>query len=135
MASGSQHRVCGACFSALAFPIKRRDRFIRGPIPRPRPSFKKALLDALGVDGDAHPDKTIPLWFQDEARVGQKGRLCHRWRQKGKRPPGRCDKRFKWAYIFGAIAPETSEAFGLVLPRGDTLAMSVFLAEFGQYAP
>ena len=39
----------------------------------------------------------------------------------------RFDKRLKWAYIFGAAAPETGEAFGLVLPRADTLAMSVFL--------
>ncbi|MGI9487004.1 MAG: helix-turn-helix domain-containing protein [Geminicoccaceae bacterium] len=37
--------------------------------------------------------------------------LCHRWWQKGKQPPGRCDKRFERAYIFAAAAPETSEAF------------------------
>lgn len=27
-ASGSRHRACGACFSGLVSPIKRRDRFI-----------------------------------------------------------------------------------------------------------
>jgi len=96
---------------------------------------KKGLLDALSAAVEAHPDKTIRLYFQDEARVGQKGRLCHRWWQKGQRPPGRCDKRFKWAYIFGAIAPETGEAFGLILPRADTPAMSVFLAEFAKTLP
>ncbi|MGI9488523.1 MAG: hypothetical protein ACR2RF_22110 [Geminicoccaceae bacterium] len=37
--------------------------------------------------------------------------FCHRWWQKGKRPPGRCDKRFEWAYIFAAAALETGEAF------------------------
>jgi len=89
----------------------------------------------LNAAGDAHPDKIIRLYFQDEARVGQKGRLCHRWWQKGQRPPGRCDKRFKWAYIFGAIAPETGDAFGLVLPWADTPAMSVFLAEFAKTLP
>ena len=92
-------------------------------------------MDALSAAVDAHPEKTIRLYFQDEARVGQKGRLCHRWWQKGKRPPGRCDKRFKWAYIFGAAAPETGDAFGLILPRADTPAMSVFLAEFAKTLP
>ena len=38
--------------------------------------------------------------------MGQKGRLCHRWWSRGKRPPGRCDGRFEWAYIFAAV--ETS---------------------------
>jgi transposase len=96
---------------------------------------KKGLLEALNAAVEAHPDKTIRLYFQDEARVGQKGRLCHRWWQKGQRPPGRCDKRFKWAYIFGAVAPETGDAFGLILPRADTPAMSVFLAEFAKTLP
>jgi transposase len=33
------------------------------------------------------------LWCEDEARVGQKGRTCHRWYQRGVRPPGLADKR------------------------------------------
>ncbi|CAO3459793.1 hypothetical protein [Azospirillum largimobile] len=28
------------------------------------------------------------MFFQDEARFGQKGRLCHRWWLKGQRPAG-----------------------------------------------
>ncbi|MEZ5935090.1 MAG: transposase [Alphaproteobacteria bacterium] len=88
-------------------------------------------MDAPRRTVDAHPDKTIRLWFQDEARVGRRV-ADHRWWQKGQRPPGRCDKRFKWAYIFGAVAPETGEAFGLILPRG---GVSVFLAEFAKTLP
>ena len=41
----------------------------------------------------------------------------------------------KWAYIFGVAAPETGEAFALVLPRADTPAMSVFLVEFAKTLP
>lgn len=135
LASGSRHRACGACFSALGSPIKRRDRFIRRAIPKRRLTFKKRLLEALSATVDAHPNKTIRLYFQDEARVGQKGRLCHRRWPKGQRLPGRCDKRFKWASIFGAVAPETGDAFGLILPRADTPAMSIFLAEFAKTLP
>ena len=83
----------------------------------------------------AHPDKRLQLWFQDEARVGQKGRLCHRWWTKGERPPGRCDKRFKWTYIFGAVQPRTGSGFALVLPEASTVAMNIFLSEFSKFLP
>ena len=71
----------------------------------------------------------------DEARVGQKGRLCHRWWRKGQRPPGRCDKRFEWAYIFAAIEPATGTDVALVLPEATTATMSLFLAELAASLP
>ena len=80
----------------------------------------------------AHPAKRVTLWFQDEARVGQKGRLCHRWWLKGQRPPGLCDRRFDWTYIFAAAQPATGDAFALVLPEVSTEAMDLFLAEFSK---
>jgi transposase len=78
----------------------------------------------------AHPGKRIALWFMDEARVGQKGRLCHRWWTRGRRPPGRCDRRFEWAYIFTAVEPATGADVTLVLPEATTTTMRLFLAEF-----
>lgn len=65
--------------------------------------------------------------FQDEARIGQKGRVCHRWFTRGKRPPGRADQRYTFAYIFAAVEPGTDNAFGLVLPEVSTIAMQEFL--------
>ena len=78
---------------------------------------------------NAHPDKTIALYFQD-ARVGQKGRTGHRWWIKGQRPPGLCDKRFASAYLFAAVRPATGDHCTLVLPEVSTEAMSVFLEHF-----
>ena len=38
---------------------------------------------------DRHPEAgRVELWFMDEARIGQKGRLTHVWYQKGVRPRG-----------------------------------------------
>ena len=68
----------------------------------------------------------------DEARVGQKGRVCHRWWLKGQRPPGLCDKRFKWAYIFTAVQPASGDDVTLVLPEVSTRMMNLFLAHFAQ---
>jgi putative transposase len=83
----------------------------------------------------AHPDQRVALWFMDEARVGQKGRLCHRWWAKGRRPPGRRDQRFASAYLFAAVEPGTGAEVALVLPEATTVTMNLFLAEFGRRLP
>jgi len=80
----------------------------------------------------AHPDKRIRLFFQDEARFGQKGRVCFRWWIKGDRPPGLCDQRFDWTYIFAAVEPAADNGFALVLPTVSTVAMNRFLADFAR---
>jgi transposase len=82
-----------------------------------------------------HPGKRIALWFMDEARVGQKGRLCRRWWLRGRRPPGRCDRRFASAYIFAAVEPATGAEVALVLPEVSTAAMSLCLAAFAAGLP
>ncbi len=68
-------------------------------------------------------------------RVGQKGRLCHRWWSRGRRPPGRQDQRFEWTYVFGAARPDGEAAFGLVLPEVGTQAMRIFLDAFAATIP
>ena len=49
-----------------------------------------------------HPGERLQLWCEDEARIGQKGRTCHRWYERGARPPGLADKRFASLYLFAA---------------------------------
>ena len=69
------------------------------------------------------------MWFQDEARVGQKNRITRRWARRGTRPRAPHDQRTKWAYIFGAICPKNGKAAGLVMPFADTPAMQAHLEE------
>jgi hypothetical protein len=78
----------------------------------------------------AQPGKRLTLWCQDEARVGQKGRVCHRWFTRGVRPSGLCDRRYTWAHLFAAVRPSTGQGFALVLPEASTRAMQVFLDQF-----
>ena len=89
----------------------------------------------MTVAAAAHPDARVALWFMDEARVGQKGRLCHRGWAKGRRPPGRRGKRFESASLFAAVEPATGAEVALVLPEATTVAMNLFLAEFGRSLP
>lgn len=62
----------------------------------------------------------------------QKGRVCHVWWKRGERPPGLCDKRFTFAYIFAAVEPGTDNAFALMLPYANTEAMQEFLNQFSR---
>src|SRR5438046_4971629 len=69
---------------------------------------------------------------QDEARIGQKNKITRRWAQRGTRPSAPHDQRTRSAYIFGAICPAQGIAAGLVLPRCNTAAMALHLAEISR---
>ena len=71
----------------------------------------------------------IELWWQDEARIGQKNKLTRRWARRGTRPRAPRDQRTEWAYIFGAICPAKRKGAGLVMPWCDTDAMAAHLIE------
>ncbi len=77
--------------------------------------------------------KPIEVWFQDEARVGQQGTLTRIWACRGTRPRGLRDRRYAWAYLFGAICPERAIGAGLVLPYANTEAMDLHLAEISRH--
>ena len=85
---------------------------------------------------DRHPEaERVELWFMDEARIGQKGRLTHVWYQKGMRPRGVRQQGFASAHLFGAVCPGRGEGVALVLPEVSTAAMGVFLAELSRAVP
>jgi hypothetical protein len=71
----------------------------------------------------------IEIWWQDEARIGQKNKLTRRWARRGTRPRAPHDQRTKWAYLFGAICPAKGKGAGLIMPYCDTEAMAAHLAE------
>lgn len=77
--------------------------------------------------------KPIELWWQDEARVGQKGSLTHLWARKGSRPAVLRDQRHASAYLFGAVCPARDLGVGLVLPEVNSEAMSLHLAEISKH--
>ena len=104
-----------------------------GRITRPKTKRRKLLLRGLGsrlkTVAAAHPGKRIRLMFEDEAHIGQKGRVCPRWYVRGQRPPGRADQRYPFAYVFTAVEPGTDNAFALVLPEVSTRTMQIYLDE------
>ena len=76
--------------------------------------------------------KPLEIWFQDEARVGQQGTLTRLWARRGSRPRGPRDRRYQWAYIFGAVCPARAATAALVLPKANAEAFALHLAEIGR---
>ena len=90
---------------------------------------------AASLDEIAERDaagKPIEIWFQDEARIGQKNKITRRWARRGTRPSAPHDQRTRSTYIFGAICPAQGTAAGLILPRCNTAAMALHLAEISR---
>ena len=65
-------------------------------------------------------------------RQGQKGTLTHIWAQKGTRPTALRQTEFDWAYLFGAVCPESGKSAGLVMPEANTETMNQHLLEISK---
>jgi transposase len=78
----------------------------------------------------------IEIWFQDEARVGQKGGLEYLWGPVGSRPPMVRDNRHDSAYLFGAICHARNIGAAIIMPGVNAEAMGEHLQEISaQVAP
>lgn len=80
---------------------------------------------ALPAEAEGKP---LEVWFQDEARIGQKGTLTRVWARKGSRPRKPQDTRYDWAYIFGAVCPARATGAAIIMPFANTEAMNQHLA-------
>lgn len=69
------------------------------------------------------------MWFQDEARIGQKNGRTRIWAKKGTRPRLPADQRYQNAYLFGAVCPMRGKGAALMLPVANTAAMQLHLDE------
>ena len=71
--------------------------------------------------------KPIEIWFQDEARVGQKGSLEYIWAPVGSRPRVVRDNRHDSVYLFGALCPARATGAAIVMPWVNGEAMGEHL--------
>jgi len=74
----------------------------------------------------------IEIWFQDEARTGQKTKITRRWAQRGTGPTAPQDQRPRSAWIYGAICSHRGVGAALVLPYCNTFGMNLHLQEISQ---
>ena len=74
-------------------------------------------------------NKPVEIWFQDEARIGQKNGVVRQWARRGTRPRQPADQRYENAYLFGAICPARGTGAALALPVANTEAMQSTLTK------
>lgn len=55
------------------------------------------------------------------------------WADTGSRPRAPRDQRYTSAYLFGAVCPSRGVAAALVLPKANTAAMTLHLAEISRH--
>jgi len=75
----------------------------------------------------------IEVWFQDEARLGQKNGRTRLWARTGTRPRLPADQRYANAYLFGAICPRRGAGAALMLPAANAEAMQLHLDEISRH--
>src|SRR5689334_23988763 len=116
--------VVPTAVGASAAPAKRArgaSGFQRG--------FADLMTDALPPEAAGKP---VEIWFTDEARVGQQGTLTRVWAKRGSRPRAPRDRRYEWAYLFGAICPERRTGAAIIMPEVNLEAMNEHLAEISR---
>ena len=80
--------------------------------------------------------QAIEIWFQDEARVGQKGSLEYIWAPIGSRPRAVRDNRHDSVYLFGALCAYRAVGAAIIMPAANAEAMNEHLKEIrSQVAP
>ena len=92
-------------------------------------NFPRALKAHLQGISETTP---VEIWFQDEARIGQKNGLVRQWARRGTRPRQPADQRYDNAYLFGAICPARGVGAALALPYADTDMMQLHLDEISR---
>lgn len=104
--------------------------------PQKQEAFRKTFT-ALAMS--AVPEGTDPacvdVWFQDEARIGQKGMLTRVWARRGSRPRVPRDFRYGYCYLFSAICPASGVAAGHVCDRANTDEMNRHLLDISAAVP
>lgn len=82
----------------------------------------------------AHPEKIVELWAEDETRLGLKPIARRVWAVKGRRPTAHGRTKYQWLYVYGFVHPASGKNLELILPAANTEWMAAALAEFARWA-
>ena len=96
-------------------------------MPKRRRRSKKTLPEEVAAAIRRH--KRVEVWFQDEARFGQKGTLTRVW---GLRVTAKRSLAYEWSYFYGSVCPAKGLAHGLLLPYADLEGMRLYLDDFSR---
>ena len=81
-----------------------------------------------------HLDNVL-IWFQDEARFGQRNTTTRAWTEKGTRRRVVQQQQFEYAYLFGAVCINTGETEALIGPMSNMEMMTKHLKLISDATP
>lgn len=102
--------------------------------PAAREAYKKLRHPAERRPAGARAGQAHRYLVPERNAVGQQGIITRIWARRGSRPRAPKDRRFAWAWLFGAVCPARGTSAGLVLPHVNTAAMTLHLAEISRTA-
>lgn len=91
------------------------------------PKFVESVKKKIENEG-----KIVTVFFQDEARFGQKGYLTRSWSLIGQRSRQVKQNKFTSGYMITAASPVTGQHFSHVTSCIDTSVMNGFLLDFSK---
>jgi hypothetical protein len=95
---------------------------------------EKKLNASLAEIQAAHPQATVEVWSQDEARLGLFTVLRRVWAPRGKRPLAVVQPRRIWAYVRAFVHPASRRSHLWVWPSVNIAMMTAMLASFARLA-
>ena len=81
-----------------------------------------SLMKAAFLNSTAATGKPVEIWYQDEARVGQKGTHAYVWAPIGSCPLMVRDNRHDSVHLFGAICPARGVGAAIIMSAVNTEA-------------
>lgn len=97
--------------------------------------FKEVAAEQIRAIGQAHPEQEVRVYFEDEARLGQKGTLTRVWARTGSRPRGVQQIGYASLYVLTAVCASTGAATGLISPVLNAEVINLFLEQFAGELP
>ncbi len=79
--------------------------------------------------------RRVVVWACDESRFGLRTIRRRRITRCGVKPVGRCQYGYRNFWLYGAVAPETGDAFFYVLPTLNAAHMQLFLNALAEARP
>ncbi len=79
-----------------------------------------------------HPRATVAVWAHDAHRVGRQPILRRVWAPVGRRPVVAVRPRSDWVWGYGFVRPATGTTAWVLLPHGNTEALSRGRAHFAE---
>ncbi len=103
--------------------------------PEVQEFFKEVVVEQIEAIADEHPGQETRVYFEDEARFGQKGTITRVWAPKGSRPRAVRQTGYTSLYVPAAVCAATGATSALIMPQLNAEVVNLFLDQFSRELP